>query len=467
MDYETVRQRHLADFMVGMAEHLARLEWSEEQVRAERVARLRELIGVAVERSPWHRARLAGVEVSQLDAAGLAALPVMTKADLMANYDDILTDRRLSLAAAEAHLATLADDDAYLLDEFHVIASGGSSGERGVFVWGWDAWTAFGLSTMRHGIRGALTAGHMKPTIVMATVAAGSASHATAVLTQTFASPNVEQHRIPVTLPTTEIVSRLNAIQPDGLVGYPSILHELAVRALHGELRIAPLRVMSTSEPLTPETRGVITAAWGASISNGWGTSEAGSIASGCGQSEGMHLAEDLVIVEPVDENGRPVPPGTPSAKVYITNLVNHALPLIRYELTDQVTVLEDRSCPCGCVHRRVADIQGRLDDRFAYPGGVLVHPHVFRTVLTRTSAIVEYQVIQTNNGAQILTVTRDTLDVPALERALQDNLARAGLSKPLVEVRPTGRLDRLASGKIRRFVPLAAPEPATSGSRP
>jgi phenylacetate-CoA ligase len=71
-----------------------------------------------------------------------------------------------------------------------------------------------------------------------------------------------------------------------------------------------------------------------------------------------MHLADDLVIVEPVDEHGDPVPPGVRSDRVYLTNLFNLVMPLIRYEITDPVTAING-PCACGSAHRRIADIQG------------------------------------------------------------------------------------------------------------
>lgn len=79
-----------------------------------------------------------------------------------------------------------------------------------------------------------------------------------------------------------------------------------------------------------------------------------------------MHLSEDVAIFEPVDGDGRPVPPGTRATKMYITKLYNHVQPLIRYELTDEVTLI-DEPCPCGCAMRRIDDIEGRSDAR---PGG-------------------------------------------------------------------------------------------------
>jgi AAA ATPase domain len=77
------------------------------------------------------------------------------------------------------------------------------------------------------------------------------------------------------------------------------------------------------------------------------------------GRSRAGELRCILLLGEPgvgktrlaVDERGAPVPAGVRSAKVYLTHLFNPVLPLIRYERTDEVTVLDGR-CPCGCAHR-------------------------------------------------------------------------------------------------------------------
>ena len=127
-------------------------------------------------------------------------------------------------------------------------------------------------------------------------------------------------------------------------------------------------------------------------------------MALGCWRGPGMHLCNDLVIVEPVDGAGRPVGPGVLSEKIYVTAISNPTLPLIRFELTDRVMLL-DSACPCGSAHRLIADVEGRLDDAIVYPARALVHPHVFRSVLGREPSIVEYQVRQTPAGAEVLTV--------------------------------------------------------------
>ena len=131
-EYEDLRQRHVAELATQMPEHIQRLRWPAERLRQERRERLRDLLAVAKASSPWHRDRLAGVDPDGFEEADLAGLPPMTKDDLMANWDAVVTDRRLSLDLVEGHLAGLVSD-AYLFDQFHAVASGGSSGRRGIY----------------------------------------------------------------------------------------------------------------------------------------------------------------------------------------------------------------------------------------------------------------------------------------------------------------------------------------------
>jgi phenylacetate-CoA ligase len=288
----------------------------------------------------------------------------------------------------------------------------------------------------------------------IAMVAAQHATHMTSSMGQTFANPNIQIERFPVTWPIERIVAGLNDYQPVAILGYPSALALLAEEAREGRLRIAPRRLISTSEPLLPEVRRTVEEAFAAPIANMYGTSEAGPVGVGCWRGPGIHLSDDLVIVEPVDQAGRPVPAGTRSDKIYVTALANPLLPLIRFELTDQVTLL-DRTCPCGWGHRLIADVEARLDDDFRYPGGVVVHPHVFRSVLSREAWIVEYQVRQTSTGAEALVIGAPG-DPHAVGRALEKELAQVGVAGPSVDVRVVDRLERQAAGKVRRFQPIS-----------
>lgn len=452
--YESLRQRHLADLQRWLPTHLERLDWSAERLRAERVARLRRQVAWAQARSPWHRGRLAGIDAASLDESDLPCLPVMTKDDVMTHFDAIVTDSRLSLEHVEAHLAGLRGD-AYQLDRYHAIASGGSCGRRGVFVWDWEAWGDFYLGLFRELLRERLRAGLAAQPMVGATVAAHHSSHASSALAQTFSNPAVVVHALPVTLPFAELIAGLNRLQPQLLMGYPSVFYELAFAARDGRLTIAPRWIVSGAEPLLPEIRALLEATWPVPVINAYASSEAGAMAIGCGAGPWMHVCDDLLIVEPVDARGRAVAAGERSAKLYLTNLVNPLLPLLRYELTDEITLLPG-PCPCGSAHRRVADVQGRLDECLVYPGAATVHPHVFRSRLGREANVVEYQVRQTPAGAAIALRLRGPVDLAALERDLAVELGHLGLPRPEVSVTPVETLERHAvSGKLKRFVPL------------
>src|SRR5262245_8663891 len=447
-DYESTRQRHVEHMTARLPEHLDRLTWSADRLLAERNLRLRELLRVARAHSSWHRDRLSTVDVDAIDEDRLRELPTMTKGDLMANFDQIVTDRRVTLDLVNAHIATLTSD-AYLLDEFHALASGGSSGVRGVFVWSWDAWAICWLMNLRRQVSDALSdpeAGPGSPALMI--VAAENPPHRGGAQGRTFANPAMQVHRFPVTLPLEQIVEGLNRINGRTLMTYASMAATLVAEARAGRLTISPRRIITIAEPLLPEVRNAVQAAWGAPIANSWGTSEGGVVARGCYRGTGMHVSDDLLIIEPVDENGKAVPCGSESAKVYLTNLFNPLLPLIRYEITDQVTFL-DEPCACGSAHRRIADIQGRLDDLFRYPNGMTVHPHVFPSVLGRDDRIIEYQVRQTVGGADVLLRTRGFVEVERLARALEADLSRIGYLRPLVTARAVEEIPRVGVGKL------------------
>src|SRR5262249_15611961 len=402
-------------------------------------------------RSAWHRRRLATVDVDQLREVDLPSLPVMTKDDLMEHFDEIVTDPRLTRDVVEAHLTGLTTD-AYLLDEYHVCASGGSSGRRGVFVYDFDAWVVTFLSYHRFSLR--LTRGLSVEPLLTVIVEADKASHMTSAMAQTFSFPDRPVSRLPATWPLERIVAGLNELQPGFLSGYASMIHELTREAAAGRLRLTPRIVGAMGAPLRPEMRAAITATWQTPVFNGCGTTE-GLMGGSCSTGRGIHLSDDVCILEPVDARGNPVLPGERAAKVYVTNLNNLTEPLIRYELTDEVTVL-DEPCACGITLVRIDDIQGRLDDCFAYSGGPRVHPFTFRSVLGRERNIVEYQVRQTTRGADVLIRCQGSIDVARIREAISRALADVGLADAEVSVTPVDTLGREATGKLRRFVSLA-----------
>jgi len=192
------------------------------------------------------------------------------------------------------------------------------------------------------------------------------------------------------------------------LVGYASMIRVLAEEQLAGRLQIAPRAVNSASEVLSGAGRGLATRAGGVPPFDVYAATETGGIAAECAHHTGMHLFEDLVIAEVVDDDYAPVPAGTTGARLLVTVLSSRTLPLIRFELTDRVR-LSTGTCPCGRPFRLVAGIEGRTDDVLTLPaaagGTVAVHPVVFHQALDLFEA-AGWQVHQDDDGLTLLVAS-------------------------------------------------------------
>ena len=457
-EFDSDRQRHLRAFADRLAVESERLTWPLERLHRVRDERLRALLRTARARSPWHRRRLTGIDLDAVTGAELAAVPTMSKADVMEHWDEIVTDRRLTLELAEAHLErVVSQGPTYLHGDYQVVTSGGSSGRRGVFVWDFEGWLGFALARerptfwLRQHTGGGGDARR-------AFVGAAHATHPTAILPRTFAgSPQLGVGMsFPVTLPLAEIVEGLNRFQPTDLFSYPSMMRRLAAEISSGRLRISPRELNCGAEPLLADARAEIERAFRRPLMNLYAAAEVGVIARSYPGAVGLHLNEDIAVYEPVDDDNRLVPAGTRAPKLLVTNVINRAFPLIRYELGDELTMLPEPN-PGPWSGRRIAEIEGRVDGAFIYDGDVEIHLHLFRSALGRRRQVLEYQVRQTRAGADIAVQTSAALEIEALRRELIQGLEALGLVQAQVSITDVREIQRGEStGKIQRFVPLA-----------
>ena len=141
-------------------------------------------------------------------------------------------------------------------------------------------------------------------------------------------------------------------------------------------------------------------------------------------------------------------------------DLYHRFQPLIRYQVTDEVTVFVGR-CPCGSVFQRIAHPQGRLDDVSVYPDGLCIHPHVFRSVLRQHSAIIEYQVHQREDGAAIQFVVDRPLD-RARRQQTRTRVGRCRTRPPAGD--PDGG-DRPGSAGLGQAQTIPSPTPTVTAT--
>ncbi len=123
-------------------------------------------------------------------------------------------------------------------------------------------------------------------------------------------------------------------------------------------LQIPVIKVMGSR--VTPNQRILIEQWFGGKFWDDYGSAEFGSMACECDRHDGLHVFEDMFVVEIVDDFGNPVPDGQ-RGWIVVTDLMNHAMPLIRYQIGD-VGHLDSSPCECGSQSVRLT-VQGRAHD--------------------------------------------------------------------------------------------------------
>jgi phenylacetate-coenzyme A ligase PaaK-like adenylate-forming protein len=427
-----------------MRQFRARDQWTRRQLEAHQANALRLVREYVYAHSPFYQQFHKG-----LYDAPLQELPVLTKAMMMEQFDELVTDRAIRLEEVKAHMRNLTGDERFL-GRYRVNATSGSSGHPGIFLFNRVEWTtalaSFARAREWGGVKLDLTR-----RVKTATIASTTPFHMSTRVNATVRSWWMPELRIAASEPLGTIVERLNTWQPEMLIAYASMARILADEQLAGRLQIRPRAVFSSSEVLAEETRRRIVQAWGERLFNQYAATECGSLAAECDHHRGMHLMEDLVIVEVVDQDNRPVSPGVYGDKLLITVLFNRSQPLIRYELSDSVRLSPD-PCPSGHPFALIDDIQGRVEDVLSFPGAaggvVNVHPLVFSRIMD-TLPISGWQVIQEADRLRVLlSGVRGAFEDEALADSLRQALTEQGVLVPGVEVQRVTSIPKTAAGK-------------------
>lgn len=421
--------------MVRKANHFQSLRrQGRETMERYRDAQLQRLVAHARMHAPFYAERYRDLPETGFR---LEDLPPVSKQEMIARYDDVVTDRRLRLASVREFAEDISNLGTLFEDAFVIANTSGTTGLRGYVAAHIDEWeTFFALNALRPAplpaqpgglrrlIHASLTGGFR------VAVVAGTGVNFITPLAFLIMPPLLQRlsqvELISTLLPVREMVDKLNAFQPDRLHGYPTMLEALAHKQLEGDLRIAPTDISSSSEPLTPRARAVLQEAFGVFVENAYGATESWVMAKECPEGA-MHVAMDGCILEPVDAAGNPVPPGCLSDKVFITNLHNFTQPIIRYEMSDKLVPL-DAPCACGSPLPTVG-LVGREDDTFycRAPDGAYVGlpPMTLESLMLELTGYRMFQIRQVErNRIRITFVPARDADPAAVERAIREKFA-------------------------------------------
>ena len=351
--------------------------------------RMRELVRYARKHSPFYRDLYADVP----EDFELSDLPPVTKPQMMASFDDVLTDREITMKKIESFTCDPDNIGRKIDGKYLVFKTSGSTGVPAVILYDDQAIdVSSAVAAFRTFARKEDLKSFMKHGKKTAGVFADHGFYLACGMSRYLQLQMPRQNTkitVDVNAPEEEIVRKLNEFRPAMLSGYPS---NLSLLADFDELDIRPDVVITGGELLTDEIRAKLEKKFGCYVQTHYSCTEGGEIACECSERH-LHINEDCVIFEPVDKDYKPVPCGVMSDKVLITNLANRIQPFIRYELTDRV-IVHDEKCACGRTSYWV-EIEGRTDDILMFEGGIGIAPMSLYKILEEVPGMIRFQLVQ------------------------------------------------------------------------
>lgn len=397
-------------------------QWTRQELERFQHQQLLYLVRHAIKYSPFYKELYGNINLDE--PFSITQLPVVDKKLMMANFHQFVTDPQLDLADVQSHLSNLSGDE-YYLEKYRVLSTSGSSGLSGVFVYNRKEWSTALASLMKAG-RYAGVSPRVPHRRKLSIIAANHPRHASTRLSLSSDFGLYIIQRLTAIDPIGNIVEALNSFEPEAVSLYASIGVLLAIEQIEGRLKICPRVVFSNGELCTDDMAQKMEMAWGIKPFSLYAMTEAMGFGTTCSYNKGIHAFEDLAILEVVDQNNSPVPDGTPGHKILITNLYNYTQPLIRYEVSDMLTMSKE-ACPCKRPFRLISRIDGRNDDILQLEGirssSVWVHPILFRSLLGSFQQLKEYQVVYEGGDIHLHLVLRSSEEKDVFARDVVNKL--------------------------------------------
>jgi phenylacetate-CoA ligase len=241
-----------------------------------------------------------------------------------------------------------------------------------------------------------------------------------------------------------EFLRKLNSYRPDVIVAYTNPLYAFA-RVLEEEKLIpySPRSIVVGAEKIYPFQRELIERVFRAPVFETYGSREFMIIGGECDRHAGLHLTTENLLVEVVDDSGRPTPDGE-EGNVVVTDLTNYGMPFVRYVNGDRA-IAGFTQCTCGRGLPLLRKVIGRQLDMIDTPDGRSVPGEFFPHLCKDFPAIERFQVVQD---------APERIEIRLVLRPGWDNASRARLDEELRKV--LGQVIRI-DVNIVNDIPLTA----------
>ncbi len=254
----------------------------------------------------------------------------------------------------------------------------------------------------------------------------------------------------------------LRRVKPQLLSAYGiglELISEAVVAAGIQDLR--PRVLYTSGTALSPRGRELAQLAFGRRPLDVYAANEVGPIAWECPVQPGaLHLNDDSQIIEVLDEQGHPAPPGE-VGQVVVTQLLCLTMPLIRYRIGD-LTRLREEPCPCGRGLRLMSPVLGRTQHTIRSPDGRMLNTVVVSAIMGAIPEIKRYQVRQTAPRDLLILIIPGNGWSPstedAIHRGFQERLGNAFR----YDILTVDEIRLAPSGKFQTILPLTAPGTGT-----
>lgn len=403
--------------------------WSAAEIEAYQNEKLRALVKHAYENVPYYRERWKSLKLSPDDIRSredLPKLPVLTKEDVRQNCERLLaTDVRKNDLLFRHTSGTTGK-------ALHFYTT------RSAVAFQWAVWWRH---RMRFGVNpGALHANFTGKRVVPLEQQTPPYWRWNRPLHQALLTMH---HLTPAKIGS--IVEFLNSQPFEFYSGYPSIIHMMALAALHAGLTLKspPRAVFTGAENMLDFQRRDIQQMTGAVLSDQYGASEGCANASQCPQFV-YHEDFEFGILE-----GTEIQPGNPVKSILCTGMANEAFPLIRYEVGD--AAVWGKTCNCGRNSRVLSQIEGRKDDYVITPEGTRIMR--FDYVFKDTMNVKEVQVVQDRLGEISLRIVRRPAYNTKDEAAISREVHRWISPSLAIRFEYVDSIERVANGKFRAVV--------------
>jgi phenylacetate-CoA ligase len=242
----------------------------------------------------------------------------------------------------------------------------------------------------------------------------------------------------------------IRRFKPRHVFGYPSSISLLCNYAKKKNIRLDDLGVkvvFCTAERLYDHQRELISEIFAAPVANGYGGRDAGFIAHECPQGR-MHITDENVIVEFVDDMGKSVTVGE-AGEMVVTHLESHDFPFIRYR-TGDIGVLSDEQCPCGRGLTVLSSVEGRSTDFIVTPERKVLHGLALIYKVRDTEGVEAFKIIQEDCDLVRLLLSVSGNFTPAHEAAIREDWRKRLGGSMRIEIEYRERIAPEKSGKFR-----------------